>query len=250
MGQTDPRRSACSAAPPVRHMQTAGFAARTNLLSFERGASRPTGGQQSSTPAGMRGPPQSQVVPYVMQSAQSTVQKWRQWHIKWRLSVAMQQAVPPDEHTAMGEVHPQGQLALRGALANQPALSCQRREGSASIHQQPDGCGCEPHSTRSADESDDASFVRRRRGTVCGMLHRPQYACPCTVRTPMCLRTLLAEDAAMPHLPKRRCYVGSYSSIVSSSACASRHGLRLLPLPSARHWRRRGQSETVCGVRL
>jgi len=158
MGQTDPRRSACSAAPPVRHMQTAGFAARTNLLSFERGASRPTGGQQSSTPAGMRGPPQSQVVPYVMQSAQSTVQKWRQWHIKWRLSVAMQQAVPPDEHTAMGEVHPQGQLALRGALANQPALSCQgRREGSASIHQQPDGCGCEPHSTRSADESDDAS---------------------------------------------------------------------------------------------
>ena len=144
MGQTDPRRSACSAAPPVRHMQTAGFAARTNLLSFERGASRPTGGQQSSTPAGMRGPPQSQVVPHVMRSAQSTVQKWR-------LYMAMQQAVPPDEHTAMGEVHPQGQLALRGALANQPALSCQgRREGSASIHQQP---WCEPYSTRRAERS-------------------------------------------------------------------------------------------------
>ena len=39
MGQTDPRRSACSAAPPVQYMQTAGFAARTSLLSFERGAS-------------------------------------------------------------------------------------------------------------------------------------------------------------------------------------------------------------------
>ena len=68
--------------------------------------------------------------------------------------MAMQQAVPPDEHTAMGDVHPQGQLALRGALANQPALSCQgRREGSASIHQQPSGCWCEPYSTRRAERS-------------------------------------------------------------------------------------------------
>ena len=73
---------------------------------------------------------------------------------KWRLYMAMQQAVPPDEHTAMGEVHPQGQLASRGALANQPALSCQgRREGSASIHQQPSGCWCEPYSTRRAERS-------------------------------------------------------------------------------------------------
>ena len=107
---------------------------------------QPTGGQQSSTPAGMRGPPQPQVAPYVMLCAKHRA-KMASLHGHASSSAA-------DEHTAMGEVHPQGQLALRGALANQPALSCQgRREGSASIHQQPSGCWCEPYSTRRAERS-------------------------------------------------------------------------------------------------